>query len=144
VTKIAHDFTFLSKILGRIIIEEFHVSIEEKTIRPLSGKGIAGGLKFKTHDMFIKFAVDENKVFGSNYAAMKVYFYYSIKFILLKAAAHDLRGMRQVLLAQVPFLYIYLMTLIDFAGFRLIFTSNLPISPLTLEVFFLIYFIENF
>ncbi len=45
---------------------------EDKLIQPLKGKGIAGGSKYQTHGMFLKWATDNHKLFESNYAAMKV------------------------------------------------------------------------
>lgn len=40
------DFTYAAKTYGRIIISEIYLPVEEKTIKPATMGGIAGGEKF--------------------------------------------------------------------------------------------------
>lgn len=63
---------FLASAIVRTIIEELNLPIEKKTFRPIDAGGIAGGEKYKAHDIFIKLALDSNGIYGGNEYSMKV------------------------------------------------------------------------
>lgn len=59
-SNLAHDFVYAAQTYGRIIISERYLSNEQKTIKPKSMGGIAGGEKYIVQGILFKFAVDTN------------------------------------------------------------------------------------
>lgn len=118
--KLTEHFVSTAKNFGEIIIKERNLSIEEKSIKPLEGKGFAGGFKFKVANIFFKFAVDQKGLYPSDLYAMKV-------------AGHELKGLTALVsIGMMLGLNFPLLALIDYKGFRLVATSVLPISDETL------------
>jgi len=113
-----------------MIVQEQHISPEEKNIKPTDAGGVAGGTKFSIHNLFLKYPVDNmlGKTFlyggnnkNDNYAA--------------KASNHDLNGITHCMIADDlvnPTLNFPLTALIDYQGFRLTVMTTLPISHETL------------
>lgn len=61
---------FINKIYGKIIIEENYLSVEEKSIKPISIGGTAGGSKYRVQEILFKFAVDNHGLYhGDEFAA---------------------------------------------------------------------------
>lgn len=52
--KLYDDFISTAKQIGEIIIRERNLAVEQKSIWPMSGKGIAGGEKFQVNNIFFK------------------------------------------------------------------------------------------
>ncbi|KAH3755977.1 Histidine kinase A [Pelomyxa schiedti] len=106
---------------GRTIITEAFLPPSKQTIKPLtSTTGVAGGAKYLIDGIFFKFATDLHGLYGGDEFAMK-------------AAGHELLSITEILNCNIPKLCVPLVALIDFCGFRLIATSELPIDPGTLE-----------
>ena len=115
---LARDFQFAACTIGRLIISELYLST--KTVKPIT-VGVAGGIKYVCQNIVFKFAVDANKLYGSDEQACK-------------AAGHELRGLSQVYrsVSSIDGLHVPLCCLIDYRGFRLIAVARLPISKATI------------
>ena len=145
--RIARDFVYCSKTYGKIIISEYLLPDEKKTILPLNPKeigGIAGGKKYICSSIFFKFALDtpikcticnSNDNFDIN---CKLYHEDSIKWMYgddkpydqgaMKAARNDMIGLLSYYNSGVSGLHYPLMSQIDYRGYRLIALSILPIE----------------
>lgn len=55
---LANDFCFTAELYARIIISELYLPTSQKTIKPSSVGGVAGGQKFVVQGILFKFAVD--------------------------------------------------------------------------------------
>lgn len=69
---------YTAQTYGRVIISELSVPIQNKTIRPTSIGGAAGGEKYIVNGILFKFALDFNGIYGGDENAAK-------------AAGHDLK-----------------------------------------------------
>lgn len=102
------------------IVEEAHLPVAEKTIRPIDVGGIAGGTKFIHRNLFIKFCADENtSLYGTAHFAQK-------------AASHEIKALNALISTNTSRLHFPLMALFSCRGFRLMCVSKLPISQKTL------------
>ena len=117
---LAKDFVYAAQTYGKVIISEKYLPHQAKTIKPVAMGGIAGGVKYVVHGILFKFAIDTTGVFGGDDEVAE------------KVAADEMRALQAVYNAQVPGLSLPLMVLINFRGFRLIASSQLPISDETL------------
>lgn len=81
--------------------------------------GVAGGLKFLAHGIFFKFALDEHNIYGNIENAMK-------------AARHELNGIKAYRNLNLPGLHFPMFLLIDYKGYRIISTTLLPLGKNTL------------
>lgn len=114
------NFESTAKTYGKIIITEVYMDPRRKTIKPLQGKGFAGGDKYYVHGIYFKFAVDSTiKLYGADDGAMKV-------------AGHELRHLIQVFNCWIKDIYLPMSVLVDYRGFRLVAMSTLPITNTTL------------
>ena len=112
------EFVEVASRIGKIIISE--KNSRTKTINPIPFSGIAGGEKYQVKNIFFKFAVDKNGLYGSDEYAMKV-------------ACHELKGHTALVSCGMMYgLKLGLITVIDYQGYRLTATSVLPISKDTL------------
>jgi len=116
--ELEQDFISTAKTYGKIIISERY--LEEKTIKPLSLGGMAGGEKYIVHNILFKFAVDFHGLYNGDFGASKV-------------AGHELKG------AMAYFSAFYdqnvclpMIALVDYLGFRLIVMSLLPVDKETI------------
>ena len=55
---LARDFVYVAEVYGRIIISETYISVENKTIKPQTIGGIAGGSKYICQGILFKYALD--------------------------------------------------------------------------------------
>jgi Clustered mitochondria len=137
-SQLANDFLYCAKSYGKIIISEYHLSLDQKTIRPAGAGGIAGGQKYIVSNIFFKFALDVDlaRVSESRSAghplgvrAKKPPFYmYGGRGVrndsaAMKAAKNDLRGLLAYYGTRTSSLCYPLMTLIDYRGYRLVAVS---------------------
>lgn len=76
-------------------------------------------LEFIVNGILFKFARDWKQIYGGDSNAAK-------------AAGHELLCVRSVLQLDVPDIFTPLMTLVDYAGFRITAVSLLPIDSTTL------------
>lgn len=113
------DFGAASEALAQRIIHERVLPDSAKTLKCIAG-GIAGGLKFYHNGIFAKYAVDNHHIFGNDGLAMK-------------AAALEKKGLQACMAFGVDMgLNFPLMSVVDYAGFRIVTVSYLPISEATL------------
>lgn len=119
IAKLAQDFIHCATTYGKLIISEVGVPYSEKTIKPMSIGGIAGGEKYVVKNILFKFALDKNELYGSDEAAAK-------------AAGHDLLGLIHYFNIGIPDLHFPLMALVDFMGYRLQAMTLLPINKSTI------------
>ena len=117
--KLSALFEQRAKMIGEIIIRERNYPNSRKTIPPLH-LGHCGGVKYRKDGIFFKFATDHDKLLGGDLNAMKV-------------AGHELKGLTAFSSCGMLFgISFGLMALIDYRGYRLIATSELPISTSTI------------
>lgn len=117
IKQIADEFCEVATRHGKTIISEAFIPVGlTRTIPPISAGGLAGGLKYAKDGIFFKFAVDNNRIYGGDHHQA------------MKAAGHELKGLCAYMNCQLPGLLVPLMALIDYRGFRLIATSELPIA----------------
>ena len=108
------NFVHTAKKFGKIIIAERSFEENHRTLRPdLTLGGKAGGEKYHYHGIIFKFATDWKAIYGNDRSAMK-------------AAGHELKSIMRY--AQCPGLHVPLMAIIDYRGYRVIATSELPIN----------------
>jgi len=117
---LSQDFHHAAKTYGKMIISEVYLPLENKTIKPASVGGQAGGDKYIVQDILFKFAVDSHNLFdGDDWAAAKV-------------AGHERKGLVCYFSLGLPDVCVPLMAIVDYRGFRLIAISLLPIHSLSL------------
>eukprot|EP01117_Protostelium_nocturnum_P004713 TRINITY_DN1709_c0_g1_i1.p1 TRINITY_DN1709_c0_g1~~TRINITY_DN1709_c0_g1_i1.p1 ORF type:complete len:1608 (-),score=618.00 TRINITY_DN1709_c0_g1_i1:52-4875(-) len=112
---LASDFVYAAETYGRIIISENCLPVSEKTIKPVSVGGVAGGQKYIVCGILFKFCIDQFGLYGGDHNAMK-------------AASHELKGLQQYYYCGIPELRVPLMAFIDYRGWRLQAVSLLPIE----------------
>eukprot|EP01122_Echinamoeba_exundans_P007904 TRINITY_DN2521_c0_g1_i1.p1 TRINITY_DN2521_c0_g1~~TRINITY_DN2521_c0_g1_i1.p1 ORF type:complete len:1209 (+),score=237.81 TRINITY_DN2521_c0_g1_i1:47-3628(+) len=118
-SRLANEFVFVAQTYGKVIISELSVPAEEKTVRPVSIGGIAGGEKYIVQGILFKFALDISGIYCGDENAMK-------------AAGHEIIGLSNFYFTQVSGLHFPLMCLIRYCGFCLVAMSILPIGKDTL------------
>jgi Clustered mitochondria len=116
---LSQDFVNTVEMYGRIIIMELFM--ERKTIAPTAGLGGMHGDKYIVNDVLFKLAVDRSGFFGRDGTAAAQ-----------KVASQELKGLMGYFHCGVDELHVPLMALVDFAGFRLLAMSLLPIGTDTL------------
>ena len=122
---IARDFVYCSKMYGKIIISEYNLPIERKTIPPIDAGGRAGGMKYIAANIFFKFALDTADELG-------VWMYGGndrpFDSAAMKGASNDMLGLQSYFNSNVSGLHYPLMSIIDYRGFRLLAMTILPIK----------------
>ncbi|PRP82048.1 hypothetical protein PROFUN_03738 [Planoprotostelium fungivorum] len=119
ISQLASEFERTSILYGKIIINEETLSIDQKTIKPISIGGQAGGEKYVHAGILYKFAKDWKGIYGGDEFCMK-------------SASNEQKGLTRYFSAGVG-LRVPLMSLIDYMGYRLIAISILPIDKSTLQ-----------
>lgn len=115
-SRFSKEFIKTAERIGKIIIDEVHLPVIQKNIQPAKMGGVAGGEKYLVEGIFFKFAIDAFGVYGGDDFAMK-------------AAGHELNGLKAYREAAVPGLRFPFMVLISYKGYRLIATPLLPLTP---------------
>ena len=130
------DFQEAALNHGRIIIAEYFLPHELKTLKPANMGGIAGGEKYLFGNILFKFSLDlplscaggeTRHMYGGEHGPLHR--------LAIKAAGAEFRNLCHFVdvAAQHRIDLVHpLMTLVDFAGFRLVCVSLLPISDRTL------------
>eukprot|EP01124_Arcella_intermedia_P003950 TRINITY_DN12232_c0_g1_i1.p1 TRINITY_DN12232_c0_g1~~TRINITY_DN12232_c0_g1_i1.p1 ORF type:complete len:1242 (-),score=329.75 TRINITY_DN12232_c0_g1_i1:18-3698(-) len=130
IARLSRDFIEVSSTYGKIIISEIHLPEKDKTIKSLSGYGLAGGTKFLIQDIFFKFAFD-TCITGTNKWLYGVYARNDER--AMKSATGEMKGASCLMKCgfgeslKMPF-----MTLIHFRGYCLIAMSIVPIDKTTI------------
>ena len=138
---LARDFVYCSKTYGKIIISEYYLPDEKKTIKPLQAGGIAGGSKYICSSIFFKFALDTditNILIENGQTPKTNYWMYGGEdgpndTAAQKATKNDMVGLLSYYNTNTLNLHYPLMSIIDFRGFRLIAMSILPIDKSTIR-----------
>ena len=86
---------------GKIIISEVFLPYKQKTIKPISIGGVAGGEKYIHRGILFKFAMDWEGLYGGDEYSAKV-------------ASHELKGLARYFSCAVRGLHFPLMALIDY------------------------------
>eukprot|EP00727_Mastigamoeba_balamuthi_P010015 m51a1_g5636 hypothetical protein (858) ;mRNA; r:832057-834976 len=116
IRQIATEFADLATRHGKTIIAEaFLPPHAPRTLLPIEAGGAAGGQKYLVEGIFFKFAVDVHGLYGGDEYAMK-------------AAGHELLGVNAYFNCSIPGLYLPLVAVIDYCGFRLVATSEIPLE----------------
>lgn len=95
----------------------------QKTIKPVSIGGIAGGEKFIANGILFKFAVDFEGLYQVRLNHFSIFIFHFLKFQkkgdenAMKAASHDLKGLAAYMHTGLNALHVPLMALVDFNGF---------------------------
>ncbi|KAF2076806.1 hypothetical protein CYY_001883 [Polysphondylium violaceum] len=127
-SNIANDFVYCADTFGKIIISELHLPEDLKTIKPLALGGVAGGLKFKCHDIIFKFVVDTELIPGHwMYGGAK-----RSDEKAQKSAGHEIKGLNHFMELSSNTLRFPLMATIDYRGYRILAISSLPINKKTI------------
>lgn len=117
------DFISDSTSYAKTIISEYFLPDEQKTLRPSSLGGAAGGQKFLLRGIVFKFAnASGNPIYEHNDEAAS------------KAAGHALKGANSYQRCHIPNLHIPLQVVVDHLGFRMHCSSKLPVNSNTLMV----------
>jgi hypothetical protein len=88
--ELARDFCYAAQVYGKIIIGELGLPIPQKTIKPVTVGGRAGGDKYIVLNILFKFALDTEGIYGNNDEAA------------MKAAGHELLGLMSYYNCQIP------------------------------------------
>ncbi|EFA75197.1 hypothetical protein PPL_11271 [Heterostelium album PN500] len=123
-SKNSNDFVYCANTFGKIIISEVNLPDEQKTIKPLSLGGVAGGYKYKCQDIIFKFVVDVEIapglwMYGDTSRSDEK---------AQKSAGHELKGLNYFMEHSNGLIKFPLMAIIDYGGYRLLAISNLPIT----------------
>ena len=120
--RVARDFYETARTYGRVIINEMHLPMEMKTVRPLGLGGVLGGFKYAVRGILFK--IPNEKTFQT---------YPDPLLIANKVQGHELKGLRSYfgwffnkgLLNQCSF---PLAAVIDYKGHRITAMMQLPIN----------------
>ncbi|KAL6066162.1 Clu domain-containing protein [Balamuthia mandrillaris] len=132
---LSRDFVKTASMYGRIVISEYFIPPEKKTIKPVNVGGLAGGEKFICRNIFFKLANDlplalDSWMYGGTSRDDEK---------AMKASAHDLKSLLRFYAAASAIhregekkLNVPLTCLVDFRGYRLFCCAVVPISSYTL------------
>jgi len=105
--QIYQNFIDTSVLYGKVIISEKYLPDEEKTIKPITIGGIAGGQKYCIQGILFKFSIDNHGIFNSDHNCQKL-------------ASHELKGLINIYNHGSKLgLYIPMMAVILYKGFTL-------------------------
>ena len=146
---LANDFCFTAELYARVIISELYLPTCQKTIKPSSVGGVAGGQKFVVQGILFKFAVDvELKRNGSSSStsssassesssqpsSSSSFWMYGgsapATEYAMKAAKHELRS--TIAYFSTNACRVPLVAIVDFRGYRVLCSSVLPIDHTTI------------
>ena len=130
---LGRDFVQCAQIYGRVILSELHLPPAQKTIKPVSIGGVAGGEKFLIKSILFKLAKDAPIPSRTNQTLWMYGGQQPDHERAIKAAGQELKGATQYHNCGIKGLRTPLMALITFNGFRLIAQSLVPISKETLQ-----------
>jgi hypothetical protein len=120
INKLWTEFSdFTCKIVGTLVAE-LTLPNALKSIQQAQVGGIAGGNKYVYHGVFFKFVMDKGGLYGDDAFAAK-------------AAGHELKSLRHLIGCRSAQLHFPLCSVIDYLGFRVIASSQLPINQDTLR-----------
>lgn len=118
--KLAIRFAEFSTRLALIILKELPLPNSEKTIKPTTLSGVAGGEKFVCCGIFFKLSRDWKNLYGGDSYA-------------IKAASHELKGAMAYLDCRIVGLHLPLIALIKFRGHAILAQTLCPIGKNTIR-----------
>mmetsp|Transcript_25498 Transcript_25498/g.64001 ORF Transcript_25498/g.64001 Transcript_25498/m.64001 type:complete len:997 (+) Transcript_25498:196-3186(+) len=127
-SQLANDFNYAASAYTKIIVSEYCLPYEQKTIKPVAIGGVAGGSKYIVQGILFKFALDAALapgvwMYGGNRRSDED---------AIHAASNELRGLEAMWSRYLPDLHFPLMTIVDYKGFRVVAVSVLPLDNTTL------------
>ena len=123
-SQLAQDFVQTATAYAKIIISELCMHDAQKTIKPASVGGIAGGTKYLVQGILFKVAMDVQVAKG-------VWMYGGDTprdDFAMKAANKEMTGLSACWQQHIPGLHFPLMAVIDYKGFRVVAVSLLPVG----------------
>lgn len=119
---IGSSFVDKAIMYGRIIIQEYTLPDEQKTIKPLQVGGLAGGEKYAVQGIFFKFTKDVDTGGFWIYGGLQ-----RNDYLASKSAGQELLSANRIFSCTSK-LRIPLMAVIDYCGRRLMATALLPLN----------------
>jgi Clustered mitochondria/Translation initiation factor eIF3 subunit 135 len=126
-TAVARDFMYCSKSVARVILNELHLPLEKKTLKPVNVGGVAGGDKYIANGILFKVATADGELFETDEAAAKVAGHELMGLTCFETAVRTGSG-RQDGSGKTRHLSIPLACLIDLRGYRCLAECLLPIG----------------
>ncbi|PRP86402.1 hypothetical protein PROFUN_05321 [Planoprotostelium fungivorum] len=128
--RVAQEFADTATIYAKIIISEFQLPLERKTIKPIDIGGLAGGTKYRVQNIFYKFAFDSLLsadppvwMYGNHQADHRA---------AAKAAKNELRGLEAHSSCLIEGLSYPMMASVGYKGYTVLAMAILPIDKTTL------------
>ena len=120
--RVVRDFYETARTYGRVIINEMHLPVEAKTVRPLKLGGVLGGHKYVVRGVLFK--IPDGGMFSA---------YPDPLHIANKVQGHELKGLRSYFgwffnRGSLSVCSFPLMAVIDFKGHRITAMTQLPIK----------------
>lgn len=116
-SQLSADFMLQARQHGRTIISEMFLPIEDRTIKPVTLKGLAGGTKFVHQGILFKLAVDKLKspesneyIYGGNAPSFED---------AQEACGHDLKGAINYYRFHHLGVHVPIQATVDFWGYKL-------------------------
>eukprot|EP01124_Arcella_intermedia_P030673 TRINITY_DN6768_c0_g1_i2.p1 TRINITY_DN6768_c0_g1~~TRINITY_DN6768_c0_g1_i2.p1 ORF type:complete len:1238 (+),score=331.84 TRINITY_DN6768_c0_g1_i2:64-3777(+) len=122
--RLSRDFVEVSETYGKIIISEVHVADTKKTVKPLHGRGIAGGAKYLVQDIFFKFSMDTDLGNGRWLYGKKS----RNDEKAMKSAKSELKGASSLFRCDLQGIRLPLIAVIYYRGYCLVAESQLPVN----------------
>jgi len=129
--QLSRDFRAEAKRVAKILINESHMPVEMKSIKPIEGCGVAGGDKYLWNNIFFKVANDSQDLYGGHQNAHKVTGH-EFKSIVSFAFATYHRRLHCGHEDDIASAHFAMTSMIDYRGHRILATSFLPVSSRTL------------
>eukprot|EP01127_Copromyxa_protea_P024416 TRINITY_DN959_c1_g2_i6.p1 TRINITY_DN959_c1_g2~~TRINITY_DN959_c1_g2_i6.p1 ORF type:complete len:2608 (+),score=507.45 TRINITY_DN959_c1_g2_i6:305-8128(+) len=123
-TEHCRDFIAVAEAYGRIIISEYYLPNDIKSIEPLAGYGVAGGEKYIVQGMLFKFYLDVKMAPGVWLYGGKT----KNTEKAMKSACNELKGLASLFQCRQHELRFPLQTLIHFRGFCTVAVALIPIK----------------
>jgi hypothetical protein len=111
------QFAQFATPIAQQIIDELHLPDDEKRFKRVDVGGVAGGTKYKVNGIFFKVISDRD-----------LYMYDGSQAMAGKAAGHELKSLSALMSTGVALINYPLQQLVDYRGFRVSMTQELPLS----------------
>eukprot|EP00026_Physarum_polycephalum_P000649 Phypoly_transcript_00650.p1 GENE.Phypoly_transcript_00650~~Phypoly_transcript_00650.p1 ORF type:complete len:1327 (+),score=210.69 Phypoly_transcript_00650:37-4017(+) len=107
-----------AKDIVKTIVDELHTN--KQTYQPSHVGGMAGGNKYIVKEIFIKFPIDNNGLYGGD------------DIVAAKTAGHELKGLSALISCNIPNLHFPLVCVINYKGYRALVFTRVPIHDSSL------------
>ena len=116
------EFIATATLYAKIIISEYFIASEKKSLRPKAIGGIAGGVKYLWKGILFKLADGKRQPYNDNFEAAA------------KVMGHELKGANSYFRCAIPGVHIALQAVIDYRGFRMLAQAYIPIDESTIRI----------